>query len=60
MDEYQVTTSDMYLSKLLSVILKPKYNSSGRESGYYTVDNEVCDNIEVFTDFDPIRLKSRI
>lgn len=54
-EEYQITTSDMYMRELFSVIFKPKYTSSGKENGYYIIDNEVCDNIEIFTDFDPIR-----
>jgi hypothetical protein len=53
---YLVTTNNMYMGCLLSIILKPRYTTSGRkESGYFKVDNEVCDNIELFTDYDPIR-----
>lgn len=55
-DNYQITTSNYDTQKLFRIILKPKILGSNREeNGYYIVDNEVCDNIEIFNDFDPIR-----
>lgn len=47
---YQITSSNYSLRELFKIILKPK-----SEQGYFIVDDEVCDNIEIFNECDPIR-----